>query len=61
MGNGTKLLYAHGCNFNDTVRTGFAEAVETAKNADVIIAAIGESSGMTGEATSRTDISIPGA
>ncbi|WP_299290320.1 beta-glucosidase BglX [uncultured Mucilaginibacter sp.] len=60
VGNGTKLLYARGCNFNDTLRTGFAEAVETAKNADVIIAAIGESSGMTGEATSRTDISIPG-
>lgn len=33
-------------------------AIETAKKADVIVLAVGESQGMTGEATSRTDISI---
>jgi len=34
-------------------------AVETAKKADVIVLAVGESQGMTGEATSKTNISIP--
>lgn len=36
-----------------------AEAVEVAKQADVVIAALGESSEMSGEASSRTDIGIP--
>ncbi|WP_434547569.1 beta-glucosidase BglX, partial [Parapedobacter pyrenivorans] len=36
-----------------------AEAVATARQADVIVAALGESSEMSGEASSRTDIGIP--
>lgn len=35
------------------------EAVANAKNADVVVAVIGEATEMTGEAASRTDISIP--
>ncbi|SDE55241.1 beta-glucosidase [Mucilaginibacter pineti] len=34
-------------------------AMEIAQKADVVVLAIGESQGMTGEAASRTDISIP--
>ncbi|WP_090603014.1 beta-glucosidase BglX [Parapedobacter koreensis] len=36
-----------------------AEALETAKQADVIVATLGESSEMSGESSSRTDIGIP--
>jgi beta-glucosidase len=36
-----------------------AEAVEVAKNADVVIAVLGESASMSGEAASRSEISIP--
>ncbi|MCF0172974.1 MAG: beta-glucosidase BglX, partial [Bacteroidales bacterium] len=36
-----------------------AEALAVARRADVIIAALGESSEMSGESSSRTDISIP--
>ena len=36
-----------------------AEAVATAQKADVIVAALGESSEMSGESSSRTDIGIP--
>ncbi|WP_295116994.1 beta-glucosidase BglX [uncultured Chitinophaga sp.] len=36
-----------------------AEAVALARSADVVIMALGESQGMTGEAASRTDIGIP--
>jgi beta-glucosidase len=38
-----------------------AEALAIAKDADVIIAALGESSEMSGESSSRTDIGIPDA
>jgi beta-glucosidase len=36
-----------------------AEAVATAQKADVVVAALGEAAEMTGEASSRSDISIP--
>lgn len=36
-----------------------AEAVKTANKADVIVAALGEASEMSGESSSRTDIGIP--
>ena len=36
------------------------EAVKAAKNSDVIVAVVGESAGMTGEAASRSNISLPG-
>lgn len=35
------------------------EAVKAAKNADVIVAAVGESRGMSHESSSRTDLNIP--
>ncbi|MCD8740878.1 beta-glucosidase BglX [Mucilaginibacter roseus] len=35
------------------------EAVETAKDADVVVAMMGEAFGMSGEAASRSDISLP--
>ena len=35
------------------------EALEVSKNADIIVAALGESSEMSGEASSRTEIGIP--
>ena len=38
-----------------------AEAVNIANQSDVIVAALGEAAEMTGEASSRTDLDIPGA
>lgn len=37
-----------------------AEAVAAAQSADVVVAVVGESQGMTGEAASRADIGLPG-
>jgi len=56
----TKLLYAKGCNVNDTVRTGFAEAVAVANEADFVIISVGEARDMSGEAKSRSNIQLPG-
>ncbi len=41
-------------------RAGFAQAVETAKAADVIVLTVGETWDMSGEAKSRADIHLPG-
>lgn len=60
VSSNTKLLYAKGCNINDTSRAGFEEAVEIAGQADVVIMSVGEARGMSGEAKSRSDIHIPG-
>lgn len=54
------LLYAKGCNANDNDKTMFAEAVETAKKADVVIMTLGEDYAMSGEAKSRSSIHFSG-
>lgn len=59
-GAGTKMLYAKGCNINDSSTADFAEAVEMAKQADVIIMSVGEARDMSGEARSRSSIRLPG-
>lgn len=59
LGKGN-LLYAKGCEVKSTDKSGFKEAIETAKKADVIILTLGESRDMSGEAQSRSDITIPG-
>ena len=59
-GNKTKLLYAKGCSIDGNNKDGFVEAVNIAKQADVVILSIGERRDMTGEAKSRSNINIPG-
>lgn len=54
------LLYAKGANVDDQDRTMFAEAVETAKKADVVIMTLGEGHAMSGEAKSRSNIHFSG-
>ncbi|TAJ14441.1 beta-glucosidase BglX [Marinilabiliaceae bacterium JC017] len=56
-------LNAHGGNLDIDSRSSaemIAEAVRVASKADVIVAVVGESQGMSGEAASRTDITLPG-
>jgi beta-glucosidase len=60
VGKNTKLLYAKGCDIESTDKSGFAEAVKTAKKADVVIVSIGERHNMSGEAKSRSNIGLPG-
>ncbi|MDW9379593.1 beta-glucosidase BglX [Chryseobacterium sp. JV558] len=54
------LLYAKGCNVDDQDKTQFAEAIETAKKADVVIMTLGEGHAMSGEAKSRSVIGFTG-
>jgi len=57
---GSKMLYAKGCDIKDSSRSGFAEAVETAMQSDVVVITVGEARDMTGEAKSKSSIRLPG-
>ena len=54
------LGYARGCAVDDSSTTGFAEALELAAQADVILLNLGERRDMSGEAKSRSNIHLPG-
>lgn len=58
---GASLTYAKGTDILTDSTAGFDEAVNVAKAADVVVAALGENAGeMNGEAASRTMINLPG-
>lgn len=56
----SQMLYAKGCELEKDDESGFQEAIDVAKKADVVLLVMGESYHMSGEAASRTDIRIPG-
>jgi beta-glucosidase len=55
-----EISYAQACAPGCASAEGFAAAVATASQSDVIVLAVGETWDMSGEAKSRTDISLPG-
>lgn len=54
------IIYAEGAKKMGTDRSGFAAAIAAARRADKIVMVIGEDWDWSGEAASRTDISMPG-
>ncbi len=74
VGDNCEVIYAEGCRLinNETVdffvqldveesdRSGFAEAIEAARSADVVVMALGEVAYMSGECRSYADISLKG-
>ena len=54
------VTYAEGCKVQGDDRSGFAAAIASARGASKIVYVLGESCEWSGEATSRTSISIPG-
>jgi beta-glucosidase len=57
----TRVLYARGASPTSDDTTGIAEAVRIARQANVVILVIGESRDMSGEASSRASLDLPGA
>ena len=53
------LVVAQGSGVEEPLAGGIEQAVAAARQADVVILAIGEDSGMSGEAQSRTEILVP--
>jgi beta-glucosidase len=58
--SGASLTYEKGTDISGTSDSGFAAAVAAARNSDVTILALGESSDMSGEAASRAHLDLPG-
>lgn len=56
----TRVLYARGCSIRGDSGLAIEAAVRTAVRADVVIVAVGEEAGMSGEAASRSEIDLPG-
>jgi beta-glucosidase len=54
------VTYAQGCDANCTSTSGFGAAVDAAKAAAVTVVVAGEPAADTGEASSRSDIGLPG-
>jgi beta-glucosidase len=57
---GGTLLYAKGTEIEGHSEDGFADAIQKATQADVVILALGESGMMSGEAGSRSHLDLPG-
>ncbi|MGE5375352.1 MAG: glycoside hydrolase family 3 protein, partial [Bacteroidota bacterium] len=61
----TTILYARGCQNLNADTSGFAQAVEVAKKADVVVLVLGDRSGLTpdcttGETRDSADLKLPG-
>lgn len=61
----TKIFFAQGCAINDANKSGFAEAIKIAQQADIVILVVGDKSGLTldctsGESRDRADLGLPG-
>lgn len=55
-----EVSYAQACSAGCTGTEGFADAVAAAARADVVVLVVGETWDLSGEAKSRTDITLPG-
>lgn len=60
LGKDAKISYALGTDINTTSTKDFQQAINVAKDADVIVAVMGENENQTGEAASQTNIDLPG-
>src|SRR5207244_5297832 len=49
-----------GCHVTDTSTAGFAEALGIARRSDIAVVVLGETQDMSGEASSRSTLGLPG-
>jgi beta-glucosidase len=56
----TQVVYARGCPITGDTTRYFEQAIQAARQADVVVLAVGEAAFMTGEAASRASLSLPG-
>jgi beta-glucosidase len=60
VGQNGRVSYAQGCDVPCESNEGFIEAVQRARDADFTILVVGESADMSGEASSRSSLDLPG-
>ncbi len=59
LGTAAKVSFDKGVDFTTSNATEMQTAINNAKNADIIVAVMGEKENMTGEAASQTNIDLP--
>jgi len=59
IANKNSLIIAQGSGVEQPLAGGIAEAVAAAQKADIVVLAVGEAQNMSGEAQSRTEITVP--
>jgi len=59
VANKNDIIIAQGSGVEEPLPGGIQQAVAAAQQADIVVLAIGESQGMSGEAQSRTEIFVP--
>jgi beta-glucosidase len=60
VGDHTSIIYEQGCGVLDQSEAGIDRAVRAARSAELVIAVVGESAFMSGEARSRAYLDLPG-
>ncbi len=60
LNKNVNVLYEPGSTINGTEMDGFKSAIEAAQKSDVVILCLGESRHMSGEASSRASLNLPG-
>jgi beta-glucosidase len=60
VGQNGRVTHAQGCDVPCESNEGFVEAVRRARDADFTVLVVGESADMSGEASSRSSIDLPG-
>jgi beta-glucosidase len=58
--SGGSVLFVKGAEIDTVSEEGFAGAIDAARQADVVVMALGESGAMSGEGGSRADLNLPG-
>jgi beta-glucosidase len=59
VANPSSIIVAEGSGVDEPLPGGIEQALAAARQADIVVLAIGESQGMSGEAQSRTEIVVP--
>ena len=54
------MIYAEGTGIQEDSVAGFASAQDAARQADIVVMALGESAAMSGEGGSRAHLDLPG-
>lgn len=60
VGDYANIEYVEGCKVEGNDKSGFKEAIRVVEDAEIAIVVVGELRGMTGEASSRANIDLPG-
>lgn len=60
LGSNANILYESGCTILGNDKSEFKNAIDAAQKSDVVILCLGESANMSGEASARASLDLPG-